>query len=475
MILKIATTELKQQYRDGVLTTLAVMLTCLLGMTLVARYSSFVDGNRETREASQRVREQWVSQGKKHPHSGAHFGTYVFRHSFPTELLEPGAASFSGTTFPLVTHSRSFPADVPIDSHSTLTRYGELSPGVLGLALLSLFTILSGYGVVALERQNGTIQLLLASGASPGAILVGKIAGLGVAIGSLWLVKCLLEAAFVAAAQGASGRSIDVWLRFAGYQGVQLAYVLLWIAGTVTVSALIHRPRVALVVLLSFWIGNTILLPRVASTAIRLLIPEPSAEEFFGAIKHDIAFKPDGTEWVNTWSKQLIAETLQRYGVERIEDLPVGYAGVMLKGSDAHYEEVYGRHFERLHELHRRQEQWHHWLSFLGPWVAARSVMEGFAGSDIAHLSRFSNAAEQYRRRFVESTNDAAEHQGKGTGWELEVGRPFWESIPDFQYDPPSAGWAVRQHLEGLGVLAAWAVLALAGLAISVSRLERQS
>ncbi len=473
---RIAGVELKQQYRDGTLTVLAILVTGVLGLTIGARYSTFMEAVAEDRSAARRVREQWVDQGVKHPHSGAHFGTYAFRHSFATELLEPGAASFSGKIFPLVTHQRSFPIEVPIDRRSGLTRYGELSPGVVGLGLLSLAAILLGYGTIASERESGTIRLLLASSASPRTIIWGKCLGLGISIGALWLVIVGVEGAFLAlAARTDPGSQVQTWIRFAGFQGVQFLYAATWVFGIVALSAWIRDPRTVLVVALSCWIGNTILLPRAATTVIRSVMPEPSTEQFNNAIKHDIAFNADGTEWVNSWSKKLIADTLRHYGVERIEDLPVGYAGVMLKASDAHYEEVFGRHFAQLHDVHRRQEKWMLGMSFLGPWVAARSLLEGFAGTDVSHLGNFSDAAERYRRQFVEATNDVAERKGRGTGWELEVGKGFWESVPDFSYTPPPATSVMGDHAVGWAVLLGWLMAAGSLLHSAGRRLGRQA
>lgn len=466
---RIACAELKQQYRDGTLKVLAIFVITVLVVTIGARYATFTDAVAEDLSAAKRVRQQWVDQGVKHPHSGAHFGTYAFRQASAIELLEPGAASYSGKIFPLVTHQRNFPIEVPIDSRSGLTRYGELSPSVVGLALLSLAAILLGYGTIAAERESGTIRLMLANSASPGAIVWGKCLGLGIAIGLLWLVIVLVEGAFLAAAGTAN------WLRFAGFEGIQFLYGAIWVAGVVALSAWIRNPRTVLVVALSFWIGNTILLPRAATTAIRTWLPEPSTEQFQNAIKHDITHAADGSEWVNAWSKKLIADTLRHYGVERIEDLPVGYAGIMLKGSDAHYEEVFGKHFERLHAIHRRQEESMLALSFLGPWVAARSLLEGFAGTDVTHLARFSDAAERYRRKFVEATNDVAERKGHGTGWELEVGKQFWESVPDFIYQPPAPWSVVLDHAAGLAVLFAWMLGAGVLLQGAAARLGRQA
>jgi ABC-2 type transport system permease protein len=261
--------------------------------------------------------------------------------------------------------------------------------------------------------------------------------------------------------------------RLLGVELVHVVYVLVWVCLAIGVSARVRSSETALSILLALWVVNSFVLPRVAASAGRLVVQEPSTEEFRAAIQHDITYRPDGTPWVAEWSKNLIATTLEQYGVQRIEDLPVGYAGIMLKGSDAHYEEVFERHFARLHELHRRQEHWHHALSLAGPMIAARSLGQAFAETDLTHVQHFSNAAERYRRLFVEATNDVIEQGTTGTGWDLRVEQSYWESIPEFRYQPPPPMWAVRQHWMSALVLLIWIGAAFAWCAGGAFALRR--
>jgi ABC-2 type transport system permease protein len=261
--------------------------------------------------------------------------------------------------------------------------------------------------------------------------------------------------------------------RFAGVQLVHVAYVLTWVFLTIGLSARVRSTQVALAIAVTFWVVNSFVLPRVAASAGRLVVQEPSIDQFRAAMQHDISFNPDGTPWVNGWSQNLISETLEKYGVARIEDLPVGYAGIMLKGSDAHYEDVFATHFTRLHELHRRQERWQHALSVAGPMIAARSLGQAFAGTDLTHVQHFSDAAERYRRLFVESTNHTIETGTTGTGWNLTVDRAYFESIPAFVYQPPAALWAVRQHGVSIAVLLLWLTAAALWCARGAAHIKR--
>jgi ABC-2 type transport system permease protein len=454
--------ELREIWRQpgtaAALAGLAVLVAVALGSGL-PRYRS---GETWKAAAAQAVREQWVTQGARHPHSAAHFGVIAFRPLAGTALIEPGVSMFVGQMLPLETHQRAFPVYPPAEDLTSAARMSPLSPALLSLTLVPLVIILIGYRAISGEREGGNLSLVLASGVSPRVLIVGKAAALLVVGVAALTIKAGIELVFLAMA----GTNVPID-RFVGLQLVHAAYVLIWIGLTIAISARARSSQLALSLLLALWIVNSFVLPRVGATVGRLAIAEPSTEEFRAAIQHDITYKADGTPWVNEWSKALVAETLEKYGVTRIEDLPVGYAGVMLKGSDAHYEEVFETHFARLHGIHRRQEAWQHALSIIGPMIAARSLGQACAGTDLTHAQHFADAAERYRRLFVESTNDAIQKGTTGSGWALRMNRAYWESIPAFQYFGPSMWWAVRQHGVSLAVLAVW--LAIAAVALSLS------
>jgi ABC-2 type transport system permease protein len=465
--IKIARRELRSLFRDRSLPVLAAAVAVLVALSVYAPRPAFRAAEEWKRASALAVRQQWVTQGSRHPHAAAHYGSYAFRPLSAIALLESGVSEYIGQTQPLETHSRHFAIHPPIEDSTSARRMAGLSSSSLALALFPLLLIVFGYGALAGERETGTLAQLLATGVSPGQILRGKAAGLLILCAPLLPAKVLLEAPAIYWL----GMASQDWLRFAGLLAVQGTYACVWVFLILTVSARSRTSNAALAVLLSAWIASTFLAPRLAGSMGRLVVREPSVEEFRAAIQHDISTRPDGTPWVQTWSKQLIADTLNRYGVSRIEDLPVGYAGLMLKSSDAHYEEVFNKHFQRLFALHQQQERWHMALSWMSPMIAARSASQGLAGTDLAHAADFSNAAERYRRMFVEATNTAIEKGTKGTGWDLRVSRQYWESIPAFSYATPGPWWALGQQALSCGILLLWLVCSCICLFLSQSRL----
>lgn len=460
--------ELKDARRQPGFSVGAAGLAILLAATVFSAVPAYRATEQWKADAARTVREQWITQGARHPHSAAHYGVAAFRPLANTALLEPGVSAYVGQMLPLETHQRAFPVHAPIEDTTSAARAAPLSPALLALTVIPLLVILAGVAMLSGEREGGNLGLLLGSGTRPRTLVGGKTA----ALAAIALLLLAIKAAIELAALIFAGQPI-AFERFAGVQLVHLAYVLIWVFLTIGLSARVRSTRVALAIAVTFWAVNSFVLPRVAASAGRLFVQEPSIDEFRAAIQHDISFNPDGTPWVNNWSKNLITETLEKYGVARIEDLPVGYAGIMLKGSDAHYEEVFEKHFTRLHELHRQQERWQHTLSVAGPMIAARSLGQAFAGTDLTHVQHFSDAAERYRRLFVESTNHTIETGTTGTGWNLKVDRDYFESIPAFAYQPPGALWAVRQHGISITVLVLWLTAAALWCARGAAHMKR--
>ncbi len=466
--IRIARCELKTLAREPGTAAAVLATVVLLSLAVYARLPAFRATEAWKRGAAEEVRRQWVEQGVRHPHSAAHYGLYAFRPLPAEALLEPGVSEFIGQTQPLETHKRSFPIHAPVDNATPAARMAGLSPSMVALALIPLVLILFGYGALAREREAGTLFQLLASGVAPSDVMLGKLGAL--------LALCALLVAGKMAIEVPATLAVGVppdWVRFAGMQGLHWVYCCIWVLAILTVSAVSRSSRTALAVLLALWTANTLLLPRVAGSAARLIVREPSVEEFRAAMQRDITTRPDGKPWVEDWSRELQERVLEQYGVGSIEDLPVGYAGIMLKGSDAHYEEVFEKHFANLQRLHKTQETWHLAVSWLGPMIAARSVSQGLAGCDLSHAADFSHAAERYRRMFVEATNDATEKLGRGTGWEVRLGQDDWEAIPAFRYETPDAGWSLRQHSAGLWVLGSWLMLSAVCFAAAVTRVAR--
>jgi len=466
-IWRIAAREWRDLGRDPGTRALGVAVIALLAWSVVSAVPRHRAAERWKADAAETVRRQWLTQGERHPHSAAHFGIVAFRAEPATALLEPGVSAEVGQVIPLVTHMRAFPRHAAAAERTSAVRYAPVSPAWLALTLLPFVVIAAGHRAISGERETGNLGLLLGSGVSRRALLGGKLLALaGVAL-ALCAAKAAIDLAAIAVVDGTLP-----WGRWLGLEAVCVAYLGIWVCLAVGASARLGTSQRALMLLLGLWMVNTVVVPRVAASVGRLIEREPSLSEFRAAMQRDITYQPDGRAWVETWSSQLVAQTLERFGVSRIEDLPVGYAGIMLKSSDAHYEEVFGRHFAALDALHRRQAAWRHAVSISGPLVSAAALGQAWAGTDLVDVQQFAGEAEAYRRAIVHRTNDIIEQGSTGTGWDLRVGQAFWESLPPFAPQPPSWQQAWSAHRLDAAVFATWLVGAAVWCLTAAGRLR---
>jgi ABC-2 type transport system permease protein len=80
----------------------------------------------------------------------------------------------------------------------------------------------------------------------------------------------------------------------------------------------------------------------------------------------------------------------------------------------------------------------------------------GLAGTDLAQHRDFIRAAEAHRRAEIKIINDDILVHPVKAG-EVHDGDPeLWAKVPRFDYEPPTLGWVLREHVTALALLVAW-------------------
>ena len=102
---------------------------------------------------------------------------------------------------------------------------------------------------------------------------------------------------------------------------------------------------------------------------------------------------------------------------------------------------------------------------WLMPLLAVRALSAAMAGTDFAHHRDFTTAAEQQRRVIQDIVSadlvahaDTQEH----LHFSYQASPSLWARVPPFRYQPPEAGWALRQARLSLLMLGAALLLSLA-------------
>lgn len=465
----VARVEFLNQWRDGRFRWSAAIVLVVLVFAVVSGWSQQLETARERATAQQVMREQWIEQGEKNPHSAAHFGIYAFR--LPTALasFDRGIEPYVGSATWLEAHYQNEAAYAPARDETVLRRFGELSASAMLQLAIPLLLIGVGSGLFASEREAGVLRLVAGTGVPAARVALGKAVGVTAALAVPLVPAAILGAVALIGAGGLGGP--DGFARVAGSAAAYLAYFGVFLVIAVAVSARARSARAALMMLLAFWVGNALVVPRAARSIAERVHPTPSWHAFNASVERDKREGIDGHNPVGERAAALERQVLTQYGVASIDELPVDFNGIAFRADEDNGNRVYDRHYGALWDGYARQHRVHTLAGLLAPSIAVRDISMGMAASDWWHHRHFAGAAEDYRRRIVRMLNEEITYNSRGRAYEEnQADRSLWERTPDFTYETPSASWALAHQRGSFAVLATWLMLGLVAAGLSVRR-----
>lgn len=463
MIWTIARKELTELSRDGRFRLLAAVILLLAVASTAAGWLQFTAVSRQHAEAQRETREQWLNQKEKNPHSAAHYGMYAFKPASHLSIVDTGLDPYLGVAVWLEAHRQSEMKFRPAQDRTAVQRFGDLNGAEVLLVLVPLFILLVTFPVFAAEREQGTLRQLLSLGVPPRVLVAGKALGTLAGVGLVIVPVAALVALALGWASAGSYLAADA-SRTLALGATCLLYFLVVTGIGLAVSAWAPSSRVALVLLLGFWFATSLVAPRIAADVAASRYPTPNAAEFQRALDVELNDPEEARQRMATLQK----ETMARYNVTSLDALPVAFSGISLQSGEEHGNEVFDRHFGRLHDQFSAQARFFQWAGVASPLLAARSLSMALAGTDFEQHRHFARAAEEYRRDIQRTLNDdIARNQRAGQPY--LAGSELWNRVPDFTYDAPSIGWVLGRQSTALAILAGWGLLA-AGLALLAAR-----
>lgn len=409
------------------------LTAALLGLALVV-IAAWVSVEQRARLDRERAHYQgaadteFQAQPDRHPHRMVHYGQFVFRPIAPLAFFDFGVDAYTGSTLFLEGHRQNSANFAEVRQSSLLLRFGQLSPALVLQTLVPLLLVFLGFASVSRERESGNLRLLLAQGLSGRELLAGK--WLGHAGVALAVASPALLALLVGALGGSAG-----WNAVLSIGAAYVVYLLGWSALTVLVSAWSRHGRDALLALVGLWIVGTLLVPRIAPNLALQQIPLPTRVETEIAIGEALrrigdSHNPDDP-YFNAFRKQ----TLDRYGVTRIEDLPVNWAGLVSMEGERLTSELFDRHAEETFERERRQVALVDRLAWISPLIGLRRISMHVAGSDLVNHQDFLTQAEAYRYRLIQDLNRMHAEQVHYEGdRDQRITSENWAEVPAFAF-----------------------------------------
>ncbi len=455
----VARKEARELVRDGRFRILALTLLTLLVLTAVAGHKSAQTTAREIADARAADRAAWLGQGPRNPHSAAHFGQYAFKSTPALSFADRGVDPYTGIAVWLEAHYQDPPSFRPAEDRTALARLGGLTAALVLELLVPLLLFLLAFSAIAGERERGTWRLALAQGARPRDLALGKLLGLGGPLLALLAPAALLGA--IATSSGNGAASADQGARWLLFAGVHLLYFVALLGLGLTVSASSRSSRLALLLLAGFWVTNGLVLPRAAAEIAERLSPSPSATQFWDQISKDQKEGLDGHDSADARYQQLERETLARYGVSKLEELPVNFDGIALQAGEEHSNKVFDRRWGELWDTYERQERFQAALGVFAPFLSVRGLSMALAGTDLAAHRRFAASAEEHRRVINRQLNGHMTANAGKDGFDWKADPKFWQEVPEFVDAPPRLGEVLAAHRLELVLLSLWTVVAL--------------
>lgn len=461
IVRELARKELLDVARDGRLRTAAIAVACLMIIASVAGWNDHRRYEREQAEQQQRSRAQWEGQGAKNPHTAAHFGLYVHEPHGALAMIDRGLTPYVGRAIWIEAHNQNTPKFRPIEDATALGRLGVLDAALILQVVLPLLIVVLAHGAFAAERDAGTMRQLLVTRARPSQLVVGKLLGLAMAISRVAAPGLVTIGLLLVAAKADMADVVPAMMMGVSY----LLYFYIVLALTLAVSVFATNARTALAVTMAGWVIVTVIVPRIAADVAGVLEPTPSPTQFWSAVDRDLAGNEERTQ-------ALERSLLERYNVTTVAELPLSFEGAAMQAGEEHGNAVFDDHYGRLYASYAAQARDVLLFGAASPLLALRAVSGALAGTDMEMHRAFVEQAEAYRRRVQATLNGYIRDHARSGDWGLRADASFWRELPVFDFERPPWETRARGLALGVGLLAAWGIVATLALVLASRRVR---
>lgn len=476
MIASIARKEFTEIVRDGRFRWTAGIMALLLLTALAAGYQKYNAYMATQSLAQDQTNSQWLNQGDKNPHAGAHYGNYAFKPAGPLAFFDNGINSYAGTALFMEAHKQNFAIGRPATDQSSIGRFGDLSGAMILQLLMPLLIIFLGFTAFAGERESGTLRQVLSMGVGNRQLLWGKALGIGAAV-LLAVGSCVLIGGLALSLADLHTEGESSGARIALMAVSYLLYAAIFLFLTLAVSAWAKNARTALMILVGFWAFAGFLAPKAASEISKAVHPTPAFGQWMADMRSHQMRGIDGVPPYLRFEQESEA-LFADYGAETIAQLPVYVGALRLQKFEEYDFPVFEQHFGRLRDSYMNQRRLQDRLGIVAPTLPLRSLSMALAGTDLIRHIDFADAAESHRREMVTRMNAylgeaaASLNTAYGGGAVMVADQEVFSLVPPFEFRSRGLGATLSEHAGNLIALAMWLAVAI-GLALwAVRRLK---
>nr|WP_315035104.1 DUF3526 domain-containing protein [uncultured Chryseobacterium sp.] len=459
--------------KQNLLIALTVLLFCFLSMGI--GFTQYGETYSKVKEYRKETRENWEHRPDKHPHRMAHYGYLVFRIGHPLSIFDKGLDDYLGNVIFLEAHKQNTANLSEAGSSGILVRFGTFSAAFILQVIVPLIILFLGFGLIVREKENATLKILSVQGASPRAVLWGKILG-------LWqfsLVFLIPVIPFVLGIglMAESSDFDDIISRILVLFPAYMIYYFFFSTLTVLVSAKSKASSSALISLIGAWLILVIFLPKGVQFAAQNLYPTPSRIAFETKVEEDVMKVGDSHNPEDPHFKHIKDSLLAKYHVKTTDELPVNYGGIVMKEGERISAKLYVDHLKKLQDQYQQQQKLNEIFGFINPVMAIKNLSMMTSGTDYYAYQQFQNQAEDYRYQLAQQMNDLQiEHISNIKPKENEkpamVSKENWHNFPDFQYKFISIKESLSHQVLPLAAIIFWLLVCILMVELSAKNLK---
>lgn len=324
---------------------------------------------------------------------------------------------------------------------------GPFDAAFVVVSLAPLLVIALTFGLLAGERERGTLPLLLAQPLTLRAFVAGRLAPRALLVVVLLVT---LAAGFLLVSSSAAAGRLALWL------AVAFAYGAFWFAVSAAVAPRPGSAATHALVLASLWLGLVVLVPAGINLAVKTLHPVPSRLEQILALRA-------ATDEIAAQTSQLLAA----YYEDHPEFAPK--AGAATEYSEIRFitneklDRALAPVLARYEAQLARQQALAEKLAFLSPALLAHAAFADAAGTGLARHREFMRQAVTHHADLRAFFNPRILRKEKFTAW---------DEVPAFTFREEPARAVFARTIPALAALAAAAAGLAAFTRLMLSRAE---
>ncbi|MCQ4141662.1 DUF3526 domain-containing protein [Chryseobacterium sp. EO14] len=459
--------------RQNLLIVVTVLLFCFLSIGI--GFTKYGENYSKVKEYRKETRENWEHRPDKHPHRMAHYGYLVFRIGHPLSIFDNGLDDYLGNVIFLEAHKQNTANLSEAGSSGILVRFGAFSSAFILQAIVPLIILFLGFGLIVREREDATLKILTVQGASPKAILWGKVIGLW--LFSLVFLIPVIPVVLLMGIWTEDSDFSDILSRTGVIFPAYMIYYFFFSTLTILISAQSKASSSALISLIGSWLVLVIFLPKGIQFAAQNLYPTPSRIAFETQVEEDVLKIGDSHNPDDPHFKHIKDSLLAKYNVKTTDELPVNYGGIVMKEGERISAKLYVDHLKKLQNQYQQQQKMNEIFGFINPVMAIKNLSMTASGTDYFAYRQFQNQTESYRYKLAQQMNDLqieyiSNIKPKEGEKPAAVGHENWQKFPDFRYEFTSLKESLSHQFLSLAAIIFWLLACVLMIELSAKNLK---